>query len=111
MPRLNNSNTYDSGWGYGYGYGSRWSYGSDWGHGSRWSYDSGCGSGYSYSYGLRWSHGSGCGCGCGYEQHWNSSAVSVVAEPKENVKLGSYCPSEELLGNFIDVAMGIESNT
>ena len=38
-------------------------------------------------------------------QHWNDSALCVVAEPKQNVHLGAYCPSEDLLDAAIDAAM------
>lgn len=41
-------------------------------------------------------------------QHWNDSAFAVVSEPKRNVKLGTYCPSEDRLDQEIDSAMGAD---
>lgn len=38
-------------------------------------------------------------------QHWDDSALCVVTEPKQNVRLGTYCPSEDLLDAAIDAAM------
>lgn len=35
-------------------------------------------------------------------QHWSCSPVAVVTKPKENVLLGTWCPHEALLDNFID---------
>lgn len=37
-------------------------------------------------------------------QHWDTSALAVVSDPKRNVRLGTYCPSEELLDAAIDAA-------
>jgi hypothetical protein len=42
-------------------------------------------------------------------QHWSESAVAVVSDPKENVRLGVYCPSGEQLDNFIDAARAVEA--
>jgi hypothetical protein len=39
------------------------------------------------------------------EQHWSKSAVAVVASPKQAVKLGHDCPSDERLDAFIDGLM------
>lgn len=39
------------------------------------------------------------------EQHWWDNVASVVVRPKDSTKLGSYCPSEESLDEFIDEAM------
>ena len=38
-------------------------------------------------------------------QHWAGNKVGVVGKPKETVRLGSVCLSEELLDNFIDEEM------
>lgn len=35
-------------------------------------------------------------------EHWSNGRVAVVANPKEVVRLGSYCPSGERLDQFID---------
>ena len=40
-------------------------------------------------------------------QRWNESAIAVVVDPKQNVRLGAYCPSEELLDAAVDAAMKI----
>ncbi|HEY0684692.1 MAG TPA: hypothetical protein VGD45_20315 [Steroidobacter sp.] len=40
-------------------------------------------------------------------QHWNDSAVAVVTDPKINVRLGVYCPSETQLDDFIDAARAV----
>lgn len=40
-------------------------------------------------------------------QHWSESAVAVVSEPKQNVRLGAYCPSGDLLDDAIDAAMKV----
>lgn len=42
-------------------------------------------------------------------QHWNDSAICCVANPKDSVKLGAYCPSEELLDEAIDAAIAASS--
>ena len=39
-------------------------------------------------------------------EHWSNGRVAVVANPKEVVRLGSYCPSGELLDKFIDSLKG-----
>lgn len=39
------------------------------------------------------------------EQQWNTSPIAVVKYPKDNVKLGSDCPSMERLDEIIDVCM------
>lgn len=44
------------------------------------------------------------------KQHWNDAAIAVVADPKKNVRLGTYCPSEELLDAAIDAAMLVAAN-
>jgi hypothetical protein len=36
------------------------------------------------------------------EQHWSSSRVCAVVDPKTAVKLGNYCPSAEHLDKIID---------
>lgn len=38
-------------------------------------------------------------------QHWNTSPLCVVAEPKDAVKLGHCCPSGEYLDIAVDDAM------
>ena len=43
------------------------------------------------------------------KQHWSDSQLAVVSNPKENVRLGTYCPSEEQLDAAIDEIM--ESNS
>lgn len=40
------------------------------------------------------------------QQHWSSSQLCVVAQPKEAVKLGYDCPSDERLDEMIDREMG-----
>jgi hypothetical protein len=37
--------------------------------------------------------------------YWDSGPVCVVTNPSKNVKLGSYCPSMEMLDEIIDDAM------
>jgi chromosome segregation ATPase len=39
-------------------------------------------------------------------QHWNENLIAVVAEPKDAVRLGSYCPSDALLDAACDAALG-----
>lgn len=39
------------------------------------------------------------------KQHWDHSAMAVVSDPKENVRLGTYCPSDDRLDAAIDAAM------
>lgn len=41
-------------------------------------------------------------------QHWSESVACVVTNPKQSVKLGALCPSQELLDNFIDTSMMID---
>ena len=38
-------------------------------------------------------------------QHWYAADMAVVCHPKEAVKLGSYCPSGQLLDDAIDAAV------
>ena len=57
-----------------------------------------------------------CGeCGCAVEvyaaryrwlreQHWDNSVLCVTTHPKQNLRLGAYCPSGELLDAAIDAA-------
>lgn len=40
-------------------------------------------------------------------QHWSDSAVAVVTDPKQNVRLGAYCPGDILLDSAIDEAMKV----
>ena len=42
-------------------------------------------------------------------QHWNDSDMCVVESPKESLKLGSRCPSGELLDVAIDAATSVEN--
>lgn len=44
------------------------------------------------------------------EQQWNTSPIAVVKYPKDNVKLGSDCPSMERLDEIIDVYMKREKD-
>jgi len=39
------------------------------------------------------------------KQHWESSRLCVVTNPKINVRLGTYCPSGKLLDQEIDTAI------
>lgn len=41
-------------------------------------------------------------------QHWNDSALCVVADPKNAVKLGHDCPSNQRLDEIIDTAIAKE---
>lgn len=34
--------------------------------------------------------------------HWSNSPLCVVTNPKDSVKIGSYCPSEERLDEILD---------
>lgn len=43
------------------------------------------------------------------QQHWDDSALCVVTEPRQNVRLGAYCPSEDLLDAAIDEAMKVHT--
>lgn len=45
------------------------------------------------------------------EQHWDHSAMAVVSDPKANVRLGTYCPSEDRLDAAIDAAMSASSES
>ena len=38
-------------------------------------------------------------------QHWNTSPLCVVADPKDAVKLGHCCPSGDMLDMAVDDAM------
>ncbi len=38
-------------------------------------------------------------------QHWESSPMAVVANPKDAIKLGHHSPSDDLLDAAIDAAM------
>ena len=38
-------------------------------------------------------------------QHWDSSSLCVVTDPKINVRLGTHCPSGTLLDQAIDAAI------
>jgi len=40
-------------------------------------------------------------------QHWSESAIAVVSDPKQNVRLGAYCPSDTLLDEAIDALMKV----
>ena len=39
------------------------------------------------------------------KQHWSESSICVVMHPKNAVRLGHECPSEERLDDFIDAAI------
>jgi len=39
------------------------------------------------------------------KQHWSNSTLVVVSSPKENVQLGTYCPSDGQLDAVIDEIM------
>lgn len=39
------------------------------------------------------------------QQRWHCSALAVVSEPKQSVKLGVYCPSDEQLDGIIDASL------
>lgn len=38
-------------------------------------------------------------------QHWDSSAICCVVDPKLTTKLGAYCPSLELLDQAVDAGI------
>lgn len=38
-------------------------------------------------------------------QHWTDNTIAAVSRPKDAIKLGNYCPSEERLDDLIDEAM------
>jgi hypothetical protein len=40
------------------------------------------------------------------KQHWDDSVIVVVSDPKQNVRIGTYCPSDGLLDAAIDAARG-----
>lgn len=42
---------------------------------------------------------------CLRSAHWFRSSLCVVRDPKNNVKLGADCPSEERLDAFVDAFM------
>lgn len=42
-------------------------------------------------------------------QHWNSSAICVVTDPKKSVRLASFCPSLEQLDYSVDSGMAIQA--
>ncbi len=44
-------------------------------------------------------------------QHWSDSNVCVVSNPRETVRLGTQCPSNELLDEFIDAAIARQKET
>ena len=39
------------------------------------------------------------------QQHWSDGKYAVVMNPTESVKLGSWCPSLEMLDKIIDKEM------
>lgn len=41
---------------------------------------------------------------CIRSKHWSDSDFCVASKPAENVRLGSFCPSHELLDNLVDEA-------
>jgi hypothetical protein len=43
-------------------------------------------------------------------QRWYEGTVAVVSEPKHNVKLGSYCPSDKQLDEVIDAALSLSAS-
>lgn len=45
------------------------------------------------------------------EQHWSSSPIACVENPKEAIKLGYNCPSQYFLDDAIDTAMRQEKQT
>lgn len=40
-------------------------------------------------------------------QHWDNSVICAVVDPKLTTKLGSYCPSLELLDQAVDAGMAM----
>lgn len=44
-------------------------------------------------------------------QHWSGSDLAVIVNPKVNARLGSFCPSEELLDAQIDERLGLKKVT
>ena len=43
-------------------------------------------------------------------QHWSDSELSVVSDPKKHVRIGTYCPSGELLDEAIDNARTVSTD-
>ena len=35
-------------------------------------------------------------------QHWNDGELAVVLNPKQNLRLGAFCPSGGLLDEYVD---------
>ena len=35
-------------------------------------------------------------------QHWSASELAVVFNPKQNLHLGAFCPSGEILDEYVD---------
>lgn len=35
-------------------------------------------------------------------QHWSASAMAVVINPRQNLRLGAFCPSGEALDEYVD---------
>lgn len=35
-------------------------------------------------------------------QHWNDGELAVVLNPKRNLRLGAFCPSGDLLDEYVD---------
>lgn len=35
-------------------------------------------------------------------QHWSASELAVVLNPKQNLRLGAFCPSGDLLDEYVD---------
>lgn len=44
-------------------------------------------------------------------QHWDSSAICCVVDPKLCTKLGSYCPSLELLDQAVDAGLKLSKES
>lgn len=40
-------------------------------------------------------------------QHWDSSAICAVVDPKQSTTLGAYCPSGKLLDDAIDAGLAM----
>lgn len=38
-------------------------------------------------------------------QHWTTEAICVVTSPRDNTKLGAWCPSRDMLNEAIDMTM------
>ena len=41
-------------------------------------------------------------------QHWSTSRLAVVCDPRHSIKLGYFAPSESLLDHEVDKYMGSE---